>query len=200
MSEKLLTDSEAAALYGVENSVTGVKYPSVTVNNWGNNRNRCDERLIAIATLANNMRVFEVEDNADAVGVRAGRCIIDGVVYAYTEEDPAIDGLTNNDTTYIWAENDSGINIDSAIDGTGWPAGAHIKLAEVTMSGGVITGIVDRRPELILSNAANFKAATAVADLNQDISASYVEAEVQAMSDKVDELLAALRTAGLLAS
>lgn len=37
---------------------------------------------------------------------------------------------------------------------------------------------------------------TAVADLNQDISATYVEAEVQAISDKVDELLAALRGDG----
>jgi len=38
----------------------------------------------------------------------------------------------------------------------------------------------------------------AVADLDQDISATYVEAEVQALSDKVDALLAALRTAKLL--
>jgi hypothetical protein len=38
----------------------------------------------------------------------------------------------------------------------------------------------------------------AVADLNQTISGSYVQAEVQAISDKVDALLAALRTAGLL--
>jgi len=41
---------------------------------------------------------------------------------------------------------------------------------------------------------------SAIADLNQDISASYTEAEVQAISDKVDALLAALRTAGLLAT
>ena len=40
----------------------------------------------------------------------------------------------------------------------------------------------------------------AVADLDQDISAGYVEAEVQAISDKVDALLAALRTAGILAA
>ena len=40
----------------------------------------------------------------------------------------------------------------------------------------------------------------AVADLDQDISASYVEAEVQAISDKVDALLAELRTAGVIAA
>ena len=40
----------------------------------------------------------------------------------------------------------------------------------------------------------------AEADLGQDISVGYAEAEVQAISDKVDALLAKLRTAGLLSS
>ena len=40
----------------------------------------------------------------------------------------------------------------------------------------------------------------AVADLNQDLSAAYVEAEVQAISDKVDALLASLRAAGIIAT
>jgi hypothetical protein len=41
---------------------------------------------------------------------------------------------------------------------------------------------------------------TAVADLDQDISAGYVEAEVQAISDKVDAILAVLRTAKILST
>jgi len=40
----------------------------------------------------------------------------------------------------------------------------------------------------------------AIADLNQDISAAYVEAEVQAISDKVDAILVALRAAGVVAA
>lgn len=44
------------------------------------------------------------------------------------------------------------------------------------------------------------KVAGAVEDLGQDISASYDEAEVQAISDKVDEMLAALRAAGIMES
>jgi hypothetical protein len=39
---------------------------------------------------------------------------------------------------------------------------------------------------------------TAIDDLDQDISAGYVEAEVQAISDKVDVILAALRTAKII--
>ena len=41
---------------------------------------------------------------------------------------------------------------------------------------------------------------SAIADLGQDISATYVEAEVQAISDKVDLILAALRAHGLIAT
>lgn len=44
------------------------------------------------------------------------------------------------------------------------------------------------------------EAAAAVTDLAQDISPTYVEAEVQAVSDKVDEILAALRASGAIQS
>ncbi len=37
-----------------------------------------------------------------------------------------------------------------------------------------------------------------VADLNQVISGAYVQAEIQAISDKVDEILAALREANVI--
>lgn len=40
----------------------------------------------------------------------------------------------------------------------------------------------------------------AIADLNQTISGTYTDTEVQAISDKVDAILAALRTLGILAS
>jgi len=49
-----------------------------------------------------------------------------------------------------------------------------------------------------LTNLAKGFQAAAVADLNQTISGSYTQSEVQAISDKVDALLAALRAANLL--
>lgn len=52
---------------------------------------------------------------------------------------------------------------------------------------------------LLTDLAAGLKA-TAIPDLDQNISTTYVEAEIQAISDKVDALLAALRVAGLLAT
>lgn len=40
----------------------------------------------------------------------------------------------------------------------------------------------------------------AITDLNQTISGTYTDTEVQAISDKVDEILAALRTLEIMAS
>ncbi len=51
---------------------------------------------------------------------------------------------TDTDTTYVWLDNANALQ--SVIDGTGWPATEHLKLAEVVVDGsGIITNIVDRR-------------------------------------------------------
>lgn len=51
-----------------------------------------------------------------------------------------------------------------------------------------------------LTNLAKGMQAAAVADLSQTITNPPTQAEVQAISDKIDELLASLRTANLLAT
>lgn len=51
---------------------------------------------------------------------------------------------------------------------------------------------------LAFVKAINLNEAAPVADLGQTISASPTQAEVQAISDKIDELLAALRAAGIV--
>lgn len=58
------------------------------------------------------------------------------------------------------------------------------------------TGLLDRVTAIEALDV--LEAQADVADLGQDISAEYVEAEVQAISDKVDAILAALRSAGVL--
>lgn len=54
--------------------------------------------------------------------------------------------------------------------------------------------------DVALTALSNFNQATAEADLNQTIGGSYSQAEVQAISDKVDAVLAKLRTAGVIAT
>lgn len=145
MAEKNLTDNDAQALANTTDSDTGVTYPEASVNNWLADRNRMDDRLLDTAKPAGACRVYEVDGNADAIGVYPGTVVFDGSLLTYAGS--TIDGLTDNDTTYIWLESDGGggLQIDSAVDGTGWPANSHWKLAEVTMASAVITGIVDKR-------------------------------------------------------
>jgi hypothetical protein len=145
MTERILTDTEAIALQGTTDAATGVVFPVVSQNNWAANFYRFSQRVIDALLRANDLRVYPVEGNADAVGIRPGRRRAGSTVINYLGQDPAVDNLTNNDTTYIWI----GLNgsISSAVDGTGWPAAPHFKLAEVTMVDGAITAIVDRRAE-----------------------------------------------------
>lgn len=73
------------------------------------------------------------------------------------------------------------------------PAAADVVLVEDASDS-------DASRKVTLANLVKGFQATAVADANQTISGSYTQSEVQALSDKVDELLGALRTAGLIAT
>ena len=143
MSEKIISDATALALSGTTDSTTGAVYPTTTINNWAAAMYRWMHRLLAASSRANQLRVCEVDGNADAVAIKAGRVRIGGTDLTYAGADPAIDGLTNNDTTYVWLTAAGAIG--SAVDGTGWPATVHLPLAEVTMASGAISGIVDAR-------------------------------------------------------
>lgn len=144
MAQKQLTDAEAASLYGTTDADSGVPTPAVTKNNWGPDMVRTIDRLSAVAF--DDLQVYETDDADDSIAVRPGRVAIRGTGYTYAGADPAVSSVANNDTTYVWAYVSGGaIAIGSAIDATGWPATPHVKLAEVTLSAGAITTIVDRR-------------------------------------------------------
>lgn len=143
MSEKILSDATALALSGTTDTGTGAVYPTLTINNWAATMYRWMHRLLGSTSRANQLRVCEVDGNADAVAIKAGRVRLGGTDITYAGADPAVDGLTNNDITYVWLTAAGAIS--SAIDGTGWPATVHMPLAEVTMASGAITAIVDAR-------------------------------------------------------
>jgi len=79
--------------------------------------------------------------------VRGGKYLFAGEVKTYTPGS-AVDP-TDNDTTYIWLKPDN--TIASGIDGSGWPATEHIKLAEIDVdSDGKVTAIRDLRGQMFL--------------------------------------------------
>jgi len=84
--------------------------------------------------------------------VRGGKYLYRGAVKAYTPGSAV--NPTDNDTTYIWLNDDN--TIGSAIDGAGWPSAEHIKLAEIDVdSDGLITEVRDLRGETFLRVVGN---------------------------------------------
>jgi hypothetical protein len=76
--------------------------------------------------------------------IAGGKYVWKGEIKTYTPGS-SIDP-TDNDTTYIWVKPDN--TIGSVVDGTGWPATEHIKLAEIDVDpDGVITAVRDRRAD-----------------------------------------------------
>jgi len=88
---------------------------------------------------------------ATTFNVHSGSYCFRGVSKTYTAGS-AVDP-TDNDTTYVWMDSDN--TIDSGIDGSGWPATEHIKLAEIDVdSDGNITAIRDKRGTAFMNYAA----------------------------------------------
>ena len=85
--------------------------------------------------------------SATTFNVRGGEYMYGGVIKTYTAG--AAINPTDNDTTYVWMAADNTVGSD--IDGDGWPAADHIKLAEIDVDGdGVITDIRDLRGQTFL--------------------------------------------------
>lgn len=147
MAIESLTLDDAIARIGQRHGRTGLEYPRPGMQPYF-------KWLIASLELlaeasAGDLRVVRDDASATTVRVMPGRASIAGAVLAFDGE--AIDLASfNNDTALIWVEDDAGAAIGSASTATGWPAGAHLKLAEVTLDQGAITGILDRRFETIL--------------------------------------------------
>lgn len=83
--------------------------------------------------------------------VVGGKYLYSSTVKTYTPG--AAVNPTDNDTTYIWLNADN--TIGSGIDGSGWPATEHVKLAEIDVDAdGVITEIRDLRVQTLNITAA----------------------------------------------
>lgn len=197
MGIKDLTQSEATALEGTRHPVSRVLYPAEGLSPYYTWLRATLKQLGDAA--AGWLRVHESDESDTHVYVAPGRAIIDGVVLTWDGADIDLSAHTS-DVAYVWLYNDGGSGaIDFGADGDGWPDSGttpHIKLAEVTLDGDGVDSILDRRNETML----RLDHVAAVDDLDQTISDPPTQGEVQAISDKMDELLGALRDAGVMLS
>ena len=193
MAERLIDADEALALSGATDPDhgSGVPYPTDGQDPWFVWLVQCINQLINSSALTNNLRVFADAEAAMEIGVRPGVATINDEVLALAAVAELDLSGNDNDTTLVWAAKDgSALTIASAVEGTGWPETPHVPLAEVTITDGAITSIIDRRRQVMLA----VHEAAAVADIADPGSAS-----AEDVASKVNDLLGALRDAGLMA-
>lgn len=151
MAVKLRTGTEISALIGTPHPKTGGLVIPRGTQNFDEPVNNA--LLQAADASAGFCQVFADDAAGTTARVLAGRVLLNGVILVYAGGTISLSSY-NNDTAYVWLQNNGSdaAQISAAADGTGWPSGNHIKLAEVTLASGVITTIVDRRPETFLSD------------------------------------------------
>lgn len=149
MTVQDLTDQQIDALANTRHAVTGIAYPPDGLQPYYQWLMRT-LHLLAEASCG-PLRVAQDDASPTTVAIAPGRASISGAALAYG--GGTIDlAAYNNDTAYLWLYDDAGsAAIGVAAASAGWPGGAHIKLAEVTLAAGSVTGILDRRFETILS-------------------------------------------------
>ena len=147
MTIEQLSPSEIEQRAGTRHAATGIEYPPNGLQPYYHWLIRTLHLLAESSAAA--LRVARDDTSAATVRILPGRASIGGAPLVY--DGGTVDlGPYNNDTAYLWLEDDGGAAIKTASDGGGWPGGAHIKLAEVTLADGEITDILDRRFESML--------------------------------------------------
>ena len=147
MAVQPLSSDQIRALVGTRHAATGIEYPPSGLQPYY-------EWLVQTLHLlaeasAGPFRVAEDDATPMSVRIAPGRASIAGVVLAYAGEVKDLSAY-NNDTAYLWLADDAGnAKVGVASSNDGWPGQDHIKLAEVTLAGGEISGMLDRRFETI---------------------------------------------------
>lgn len=127
---------------------------------------------------------------------------LDNRYYTETEVDASFAPIgkgVDNGNSHDHLGGDGAQIAHSSLSGIGTNTHAQIDThIAATNAHGATGDLVGTGDTMTTSTAGVANQIAAVADLNQTISGTYTQSEVQAISDKVDELLAAMRTANHL--
>ncbi|HOD83846.1 MAG: hypothetical protein BWX88_05168 [Planctomycetes bacterium ADurb.Bin126] len=132
MSETPLTSDQANALSGTTDADTDFVFPAIGESPYYTTVFRCLDRLLTLGrTPGNALRVYQ--DAASTFAVRAGR-FWDGF-QARTYAGSSAQGLTNNQTNYVYLLADGTLTVSTS----GFPQGPHVPLASIIVSDGAFT-------------------------------------------------------------
>lgn len=151
MAVRELTGDEITALVGMRHESAGFEYAAGGLQPYYEWLMRSLHLLGESA--AGELRVARDESGEARVWIAPGRAVVDGRAWLLDGQVVELATL-NNETAYVWAEVVSEQLVVAAdVAANGWPANAHIKLAEVVIEAGQVTSIIDRRGEGRLSDA-----------------------------------------------
>lgn len=149
MSIQELTPDQIDGLVGTRHPSTGIEYPPNGLQPYYRWLIRALHLLAESSFGA--LRVAQDDSSNTTITIAPGRVTISGVVLDFPGQTSDLSAF-NNDTAYVWLRDNAGspgIGINGASGG--WPGISHIKLAEVTITAGAISGILDRRMETVFS-------------------------------------------------
>lgn len=160
MSELYPDDSTLLAL--TEDADTGVEYIPTGRSPYYLEFRKLIQRLLESTKRANDLRVYQ--DGPLTVGVRPGRFLMGSTPVEFLGATGIL--LANNTTTVLWIDATAVVQ-----QGSDFPADrtSYIPLAEVAASGGLITSLMDRRGEALLSvpDLSFLNLTASAAELNQ---------------------------------
>jgi len=173
MASRELTLTEIEGLVGTHHDVVGFEYPANGLQPYY--RWLVSSLHLLANASAGGLSVDQDNINDTTVRIAPGRARLDGVSLVYGGGVSDLSSF-NNDIAYVWLHDVGGVaTIGVGPDSVGWPAAAHIKLSEVTLSGGQIIKIEDRRFETMMSEGVTAGSIGAVhlADMIADSMVSY---------------------------
>lgn len=145
MNLQPLSPEQIDALVNTRHAATGIEFPPAGLQPYHQWLMRTLHQLAECSLGA--LRVAASAEGATTVAVAPGRASIDGTVVACAGETLDLASF-NNSTALIWLgvdESDEAI-VEADED---WPAGPHLKLAEVELAAGAIASVLDRRMEAV---------------------------------------------------
>ncbi len=164
MSERYPDDATLLAL--TQDEQTGVEYIPTGCSPYYLEFRQLLHRLLLATARANDLRVYPEDDLA--LGVRAGRCVINGSVVACSGSSGI--AVSNNTTTYVYLASDGTVATGASLptDRT-----SFVPLARVTAEAGVMTELLDLRSEafLAIASLAGLGISATAAQINQALAA-----------------------------
>ncbi|WP_428387603.1 hypothetical protein [Mucisphaera sp.] len=149
-----------------EDAVTGIPLIETGESPYYLSFRRMVERLARVPERANDLRVYQ--DGSLSLGVRAGRCRIEGADLVVAGQTGII--IEDEATTSVWIDATGLLNAET----TGFPADRHrhLRLAQVVATGGEIQSITDLRGACFLHvpDPASLGLAATAAEIDQALS------------------------------